>query len=131
MSPITKRDLIRYLAAVSPYMLPHLKDRPLTMIRMPEGIHGERFFQKHWEQSAPDFVIAPAADDALLVHLTEPASLVIAEEDAKGTAAWLFGSIRRHPGGTLRRRAATNVRTACRRRTRDHGLEGPFALRAR
>jgi bifunctional non-homologous end joining protein LigD len=54
--PITKRDLIRYLAAVSPYMLPHLKDRPLTMIRMPEGIHGERFFQKHWEQSKPPFV---------------------------------------------------------------------------
>jgi bifunctional non-homologous end joining protein LigD len=54
--PITKRDLIRYLAAVSPYMLPHLKDRPLTMIRMPEGIEGERFYQKHWEQTLPDFV---------------------------------------------------------------------------
>jgi bifunctional non-homologous end joining protein LigD len=55
---ITKRDLLRYLAQVSPYMLPHLRDRPLTMIRMPEGIHGERFFQKHWEQSKPDFVEA-------------------------------------------------------------------------
>jgi bifunctional non-homologous end joining protein LigD len=53
---ITKRDLIRYLAAVSPFMLPHLKDRPLTMIRMPEGIDGERFFQKHWEQAYPGFV---------------------------------------------------------------------------
>jgi bifunctional non-homologous end joining protein LigD len=53
---ITKRDFIRYLAAVSPYMLPHLKDRPFTMIRMPEGIHGERFFQKHWDQELPDFV---------------------------------------------------------------------------
>jgi bifunctional non-homologous end joining protein LigD len=53
---ITKRDLIRYLAAVSPFMLPHLKDRPLTMIRMPEGIDGERFFQKHWEQAYPEFV---------------------------------------------------------------------------
>jgi bifunctional non-homologous end joining protein LigD len=53
---VTKRDFIRYLAAVSPYMLPHLQDRPLTMIRMPEGIHGERFFQKHWDQSRPDFV---------------------------------------------------------------------------
>ena len=52
----TKRDLIRYLAQVSPCMLPHLADRPLTMIRMPEGIHGERFFQKHWEQALPDFV---------------------------------------------------------------------------
>jgi bifunctional non-homologous end joining protein LigD len=55
-TPITKRDLLRYLAGVSPYMLPHLKYRPLTMIRMPEGIAGERFFQKHWEQSLPDFV---------------------------------------------------------------------------
>jgi bifunctional non-homologous end joining protein LigD len=53
---ITKRDLVRYLAAVSRYMLPHLRDRPLTMIRMPEGITGERFYQKHWEQSRPDFV---------------------------------------------------------------------------
>jgi len=55
---ITKRDLLRYLAQVSPYMLPHLRDRPLTMIRMPEGIQGERFFQKHWEQAKPDFVEA-------------------------------------------------------------------------
>ncbi len=53
---ITKRDFIRYLAAVSPFMLPHLRDRPLTMIRMPEGISGERFFQKHWDQQLPDFV---------------------------------------------------------------------------
>ncbi len=53
---IRKRDLIAYLAAVSPFMLPHLHDRPLTMIRMPEGIGGERFFQKHWEQRLPEFV---------------------------------------------------------------------------
>jgi bifunctional non-homologous end joining protein LigD len=53
---VTKRDLVRYLAAVSRYMLPHLRDRPLTMIRMPEGITGERFYQKHWEQARPDFV---------------------------------------------------------------------------
>jgi bifunctional non-homologous end joining protein LigD len=53
---ITKRDFIRYLAGVSRFMLPHLRDRPLTMIRMPEGIHGERFYQKHWEQELPDYV---------------------------------------------------------------------------
>ncbi len=54
--PVTKRDLIAYLAAVGRYMLPHLADRPLTMIRMPEGIGGERFFQKHWAQALPEFV---------------------------------------------------------------------------
>lgn len=54
--PVSKRDYLRYLARVSPFMLPHLKDRPLTMIRMPEGVGGERFFQKHWEQTLPEFV---------------------------------------------------------------------------
>jgi len=54
--PITKRDFLRYLARVGRFMLPHLTDRPLTMIRMPEGIDGERFFQKHWSQSLPEFV---------------------------------------------------------------------------
>jgi bifunctional non-homologous end joining protein LigD len=53
---ITKRDLLRYLIEVAPYMLPHLRNRPLTMIRMPEGILGERFFQKHWDKTTPDFV---------------------------------------------------------------------------
>ncbi|HJQ64357.1 MAG TPA: non-homologous end-joining DNA ligase, partial [Burkholderiales bacterium] len=52
---LTKRDLLRYLAQVSPCMLPHLADRPLTMIRMPEGIDGQRFFQKHWRERRPDF----------------------------------------------------------------------------
>ena len=52
---LTKRDLLRYFAQVSPYILPHLEDRPLTMIRMPDGINGQRFFQKHWEQSRPSF----------------------------------------------------------------------------
>src|SRR5207302_493567 len=53
---LTKRDLLRYFAQVSPFMLPHLADRPLTMIRMPEGIRGERFYQKHWSQERPAFV---------------------------------------------------------------------------
>ena len=52
---LTKRDLLRYFAQVSPYMLPHLADRPLTMIRMPDGIHGQRFYQKHWSQEKPAF----------------------------------------------------------------------------
>lgn len=53
---LTKRDLLRYYVRMAPYILPHLADRPLTMIRFPDGIGGERFFQKHWEQSRPDFV---------------------------------------------------------------------------
>lgn len=52
----TKRDLLRYLARVSPYMIPHTRRRPMTLIRWPDGINAEKFFQKHWEQSKPDFV---------------------------------------------------------------------------
>jgi bifunctional non-homologous end joining protein LigD len=53
---ITKRDLLRYLTRVSPHLLRHLANRPLTMIRMPDGIDGDRFFQKHWRQERPEFV---------------------------------------------------------------------------
>jgi bifunctional non-homologous end joining protein LigD len=53
---LTKRDLLRYFTQVSACILPHLADRPLTMIRMPDGIRGQRFFQKHWEQARPEFV---------------------------------------------------------------------------
>lgn len=52
----TKRELLRYLLQISPWLIPHIADRPLTMIRMPDGIHGERFFQKHWDRSFPSFV---------------------------------------------------------------------------
>ena len=50
---LTKRDLITYLARVSPWLLPHLKDRPLSLSRYPDGIYGEHFFQKHYEQMPP------------------------------------------------------------------------------
>ncbi len=53
---ISKRDLLIYLARVSPYMLPHLADRPLTMIRFPDGIAKHQFYQKHWEHKLPEFV---------------------------------------------------------------------------
>jgi bifunctional non-homologous end joining protein LigD len=52
----TKRDFLTYLTQVSPYMLPHLKDRPLSLNRFPDGIKGEHFYQKHWGHPTPDFV---------------------------------------------------------------------------
>jgi len=51
--PRTKRELIRYYARVAPYMLPHLKDRPLTLNRFPNGALGKNFYQKHWPSPFP------------------------------------------------------------------------------
>jgi bifunctional non-homologous end joining protein LigD len=52
---LTKRDLITYLVLTSPWLLPHLRDRPLTLSRYPHGIYGQHFFQKHY-QPVPAFV---------------------------------------------------------------------------
>ena len=46
---ITKIDLLRYYALVAPLMLDHLKARPVSLVRAPEGIKGQMFFQKHLE----------------------------------------------------------------------------------
>jgi bifunctional non-homologous end joining protein LigD len=53
---LTKRDLLVYFAKVAPALLAHTRDRPLTLVRYPNGIHGQFFYQKHYEQPLPDFV---------------------------------------------------------------------------
>jgi bifunctional non-homologous end joining protein LigD len=53
---ITKRDLASYIEAVSERMLPHVKGRPLMLLRCPEGRAGSCFFQKHPGISVPPAV---------------------------------------------------------------------------
>ena len=48
----TKGDLIEYYRAISPWLLPYLKDRPVVLTRFPDGIKGKSFFQK----DAPGFI---------------------------------------------------------------------------
>ncbi|HZT51425.1 MAG TPA: DNA ligase D, partial [Stellaceae bacterium] len=50
---ITKRDLAAYYLAVADHMLPHVRGRPLTLVRCPEGAAGKCFYQKHPGDSAP------------------------------------------------------------------------------
>jgi bifunctional non-homologous end joining protein LigD len=53
---LTKRDLIRYFLQIAPFVLPHLRDRPVTMTRWPDGIAGKLFYQKSPREGTPDFV---------------------------------------------------------------------------
>lgn len=55
----TKGDVVSYYEAVAPFVLPYLKDRPLSLLRQPDGITGESFFQKNMEH-LPDWL--PSVD---------------------------------------------------------------------
>ncbi|HLH07648.1 MAG TPA: non-homologous end-joining DNA ligase [Terriglobales bacterium] len=52
----TKAQLIDYYVRIAPVLLPHLKGRPLTMKRYPEGVGGEFFYEKNCPTHRPDWV---------------------------------------------------------------------------
>jgi bifunctional non-homologous end joining protein LigD len=53
---VTKRDLLNYYYQVAPVILPYLKDRPQSLNRFPNGIHGKSFYQKDVTGKVPEWV---------------------------------------------------------------------------
>ncbi len=63
----TKGELIDYYVRIAPVLLPHVRDRPLTMKRFPDGVDGQFFYGKHLPSHAPEWVRhveVPSHDDS-------------------------------------------------------------------
>jgi bifunctional non-homologous end joining protein LigD len=70
---ITKQEYADYLDAVAEFMLPWVRERPLTLVRAPDGVEGQRYFQKDTPSHAPDWiptVTIPAPSAKRDVHYT-------------------------------------------------------------
>ena len=84
---ITKADFIDYHAKVAPYILPHLKGRPLVFTRYPDGIHGKSFLSKNIPEYAPDWLntYESLSDDVKIIRymlIDDTASLIWAANQA-------------------------------------------------
>ncbi|KWT95181.1 MULTISPECIES: DNA ligase D [Pseudomonadota] len=80
---ITKIELVRYYAKVAPLMMEYLKGRPVALVRAPEGVKGELFFQKHLDKGQMDGV--EQLDPAL--YMGHPAMLEVARREGLLSAA--------------------------------------------
>ncbi|WP_155057404.1 non-homologous end-joining DNA ligase [Streptomyces blattellae] len=86
----TKGDLVDYYRAVAPFMLPHLRGRPLMLQRQPDGLDGPRFMQKNTPDHYPEWITRVEVskeggtvchtvcdDTATLVYLADQACLTL------------------------------------------------------
>jgi DNA ligase D-like protein (predicted ligase)/DNA ligase D-like protein (predicted polymerase)/DNA ligase D-like protein (predicted 3'-phosphoesterase) len=76
---IVKAEVIEYYLKIAPTLLTHVKGRALTLIRFPDGIHGETFYQKNRPTWSPDwleFASLGKEEKKDYIIATEPASLV-------------------------------------------------------
>lgn len=76
---VVKAEVIEYYLKIAPTLLNHIKGRALTLIRFPDGIHGEMFYQKNRPEWAPpwlEFERLGKEEKKDYIIATEPASLV-------------------------------------------------------
>ncbi|MBC3372910.1 DNA ligase D [Pseudomonas sp. SWRI92] len=84
VSGVHKDELARYYADIAPWILPHLKQRPVALLRAPDGIGEEQFFQKHADRLEIPHIkqLDPALDPghAALMEIDDVPSLVSAAQ---------------------------------------------------
>ncbi|MFE6794665.1 non-homologous end-joining DNA ligase [Paenibacillus chitinolyticus] len=73
---ITKLDFLQKLIELSPYLLRYCRDRHLTTIRFPHGIHDKSFYQKNTPEPVPDFVNLAPLDGIRYVNLDSLPTLI-------------------------------------------------------
>ncbi|MBB4665246.1 DNA ligase D [Conexibacter arvalis] len=99
-SGFTKGDLVEYSVAIAPTLLPHLRDRPVTLRRWPDGVEGRTFYEKNSPSHRPDWVETASiysSDERRRIDYT------LVQETA--TLAWLanLAAIELHPSLSLAR----------------------------
>lgn len=73
---LTKWDYVMHMARLAPFMLPYTRDRLLTVIRYPHGVHGKSFYQKNIPEYAPDWVQSAEEGETRYILLQDTPTLV-------------------------------------------------------
>jgi len=96
---ITKRDLALYYQSVCDWVLPHLKDRPLTLVRCPNGWDKHCFFQKNADEHVPEAI------ERVMVQTSEgPGRYMMANSLSALVSLVQMGVLEMHPWGSTRRK---------------------------
>src|SRR5262249_21967840 len=92
---ISKLDLARYYEAIADWILPHVEDRPLSLVRCPDGWKGECFYQKHADKS-----VNAVVDRVEVPESAGHATYLMAESASALIALVQWGVLELHPWGS-------------------------------
>ncbi len=92
---ITKRDLALFYEAIGDWIVPHLRDRPLTLVRCPNGWNKECFYQKHMGDG-----IAKVIERVMVQESDGPAVYMMANSVSAVVGVIQLGALELHPWGS-------------------------------